>query len=394
MTNSSSIKLLPLFFSSFALCSFLLSEDQNVTFSDEELMEMLFEEPERVELKEEPESKWISSYSGETGAGYSDNPLYGPFIREDAPYMESSIEAFFLKDGGSGAFSYLYLFGEGKVFEGLPEYKTSSILLGQFDHSINPFQSVVTYGIRFRHTFYDQAFDFSELGLPYRIKVQSNKTECIPYVVYKFSDEIKATLELIGGKEDYRKISDDNQFKAIALALKGSSNFGSWKLATKFYEKNYQDRLKRKSDGSLFSFDSVETKRIQLSIGMDHTFEIPTFRNSSANLRLDRLSDQAGAYYDHKKISLALEQEIEFHPYEIALSTDLSKTQYDQRTINTGERFERDGLQFGVSIKREIPEISEKLDLYLRWSREEDFSNDRDYEYFSNFWSFGISWEI
>ena len=58
------------------------------------------------------------------------------------------------------------------------------------------------------------------------------------------------------------------------------------------------------------------------------------------------MSDQAGAYYDHKKISLALEQEIEFHPYEIALRTDLSKTQYDQRTINTGERFERDGLQF------------------------------------------------
>ena len=75
MTNSSSIKLLPLFFSSFALCSFLLSEDQNATFSDEELMEMLFEEPEQVELKEETESKWISSYSGETGAGYSDNPL-------------------------------------------------------------------------------------------------------------------------------------------------------------------------------------------------------------------------------------------------------------------------------------------------------------------------------
>ena len=114
---------------------------------------------------------------------------------------------------------------------------------------------------------------------------------------------------------------------------------------------------------------------------MDHTFEIPTFRNSSANLRLDRLSDQAGAYYDHKKIS-PLEQEIQFHPYEIALRADLSKTQCDQRTINTGERFERDGLQFGVSIKREIPEISEKLDLYLRWSREEDFSNDRDYRIF------------
>ena len=60
-------------------------------------MEMLFEEPEQVELKEETESKWISSYSGETGAGYSDNPLYGPFVREDAPYLESSIEAFFLK---------------------------------------------------------------------------------------------------------------------------------------------------------------------------------------------------------------------------------------------------------------------------------------------------------
>ena len=211
----------------------------------------------------------ISSYSGETGAGYSDNPLYGPFVREDAPYLESSIEAFFLKmEEVVHSVIFIYL-GKERFSKDFLNTRQVQFFLGQFDHSINPFQSVVTYGIRFRHTFYDQAFDFSELGLPYRIKVQSNKTEWIPYVVYKFSDEIKATLELIGGKEDYRKISDDNQFKAIALALKGSSNFGSWKLVTKFYEKNYQDRLKRKSDGSSFPFDSVETKRIQLSTGMD-----------------------------------------------------------------------------------------------------------------------------
>ena len=38
--------------------------------------------------------------------------------------------------------------------------------------------------------------------------------------------------------------------------------------------------------------------------------------------------------------------------------------------------------------------ISENLETYFRWSREEDFSNSRDYEYSSNFWSIGVIWEI
>ena len=59
--------------------------------------------------------------------------------------------------------------------------------------------------------------------------------------------------------------------------------------------------------------------------------------------------------------------------------------------LTTLEIFERKSLTNGVSINRKI---SENVDTYFRWSREEDFSNSRDYEYFSNFWSLGVIWEI
>ena len=66
-------------------------------------------------------------------------------------------------------------------------------------------------------------------------------------------------------------------------------------------------------------------------------------------------------------------------------------TKYDQRLTDNLEIFERKSLTNGVSINRVI---SENVDTYFRWSREEDFSNSRDYEYSSNFWSLGVIWEI
>ena len=62
-------------------------------FSEDELKEMLFgedaieEEPQPVE--ELPDrKKWIPSLSYKLGFGYSDNPMYGPYVREESGYLE------------------------------------------------------------------------------------------------------------------------------------------------------------------------------------------------------------------------------------------------------------------------------------------------------------------
>ena len=82
------------------------------------------------EVIEKPSITWIPSYSGEIGAGYSDNPLYGPYLREEASFLETSVEAFYLAQSKPENFTYFYFFGEGKAFEDLTENKTSGILLG------------------------------------------------------------------------------------------------------------------------------------------------------------------------------------------------------------------------------------------------------------------------
>ena len=68
-------------------------------FSEDELKEMLFgedaieEEPQPVE--ELPDrKKWIPSLSYKLGFGYSDNPMYGPYVREESGYLEMESELF------------------------------------------------------------------------------------------------------------------------------------------------------------------------------------------------------------------------------------------------------------------------------------------------------------
>ena len=189
---------------------------------------MLFGEDYQVEGEsfDQPGMTWIPSYSGEMGGGYSDNPLYGPYLREEAAFLESSIEAFYLGQGKPENFTYFYFYGEGKAFEDLPENKTSSILLGQFDHAHTPTDSPRTLGIRIRHTYYNQGFDFSELGLPYSMEVKSNKSEVTPYLSHQWSQNSKGTLEFSLGKEDFASIQDDNREWKVSLTYDG--DFGPW----------------------------------------------------------------------------------------------------------------------------------------------------------------------
>ena len=131
------------------------------------------EEPQPVE--ELPDrKKWIPSFSYKLGFGYSDNPMYGPYVREESGYLEMESELFVLRQGSRNLLTYLYLFGDGKRFDGLPEHDLSGILMAQAEHTYLTDDSANSFGLRLRHTYYDQAFDFSDLGLPTRCR--SNRT--------------------------------------------------------------------------------------------------------------------------------------------------------------------------------------------------------------------------
>ena len=334
---------------------------------------------------------WIPSYTIESGIGFSDNPLFGPFIRQEATYWENSLEGFFLIESKPEYFTYLYLYGEGKIYEELPEQKSSAIYLGQFEHAYTPNFTDHTFGFRLRHTYYDQGFDFSELGLPYSMSIQSKKSEIIPYFSNRFSDKLTATIEFSIGNEDFKTISDDNHETGISFSVEGSNALLDWNIQTEYLQKGYDERPKRNWNGSLLVGAALETEKINLSLEIEKENYLGFFKNSKATLLWSKLNDDGGGYYDYEKLSLSLKKEFEISLYLVEISLVGSKINYDKRQIGSGELFERENLTNGLSINRVL---SENLETYFRWSREEDFSNSRDYEYTSNFWSLGVIWEI
>ena len=334
---------------------------------------------------------WIPSYTLESGVGFSDNPLYGPFVQHEATYLETSLEGFFLIESKPEFFTYLYLYGEGKLFEELPEQKSTSIYLGQFEHSYTPNDSDQTFGVRLRHTYYDQGFDFSELGLPFSMSVQSYKSEFIAYYSTNLSNELSATIEIITGTEDFKTITDDNKDSGFSIQIKGTPDILNWTLEADYLQKKYEQRLRRNGDASLLTGEMLKTEKINYAVTAEKEFDAHPFQLTRAKLAWSQLQDNGGGYYDYEKISLSLRQELEISSYSIEVTVGGTHTKYDQRLTENLEIFERKSLTNGLSINREM---TENVNTYFRWSREEDFSNSRDYEYSSNFWSLGVVWEI
>ena len=64
--------------------------------------------------------------------------------------------------------------------------------------------------------------------------------------------------------------------------------------------------------------------------------------------------------------------------------------QYDLRQTATEGTFERQSKSMDLLITRKL---NSNWESYFKWRYEEDLSNSRDYEYYSNFWSLGVNWE-
>lgn len=364
--------------------------------SEEEIKKMLFgdnvieEEPQPVEELAE-KKKWIPSFSAKLGIGYSDNPMYGPYVREESGYLEMESELFVLRQGSSNSLTYLYLFGDGKWFDGLPEYDLSGILLAQAEHTYVTDDSANSFGLRLRHTYYDQAFDFSDLGLPYSMQVQSNKSEVIPHLSHRFSDKVTAKIEVSGGSERFDDPSENNSDQQLRVALE-------WQATEKLSVEgkvsgravDYEDRERREADGTLLSDGKLETEKLGLAFSVEREFSSPWIKAIEMNIKIDQLEDNAGGYYDYEKLGAGISYSGKWEKWLLEVDLGWNQFRYDQRTVSSGERFDRQGFTNQLMLTRLI---NENWEAYLKWNREEDQSNSRDYEYFSNFYSIGISWE-
>jgi hypothetical protein len=377
------------------------SSDEENEFSEEEIREMLFgadpleeeagsERPKTPAPVEAPKpSYWLPSFSAKLGLGYSDNPMYGPYLRNEAGYLEMESEVFVIREGNPNYLTYLYLFGDGKWFEGLPDYDLSGILLAQAEHTYVTEDSGHSFGLRLRHTYYDQAFDFSDLGLPYSMQIRSNKPEVIPHFSSRFSDAITGKLEFSSGWERFDDPSEDNEDRQVRASL-------AWQILEKLSLEakasgrwvDYDERLRREADGNALADGKLETEKFGLALVTEIRTSSPWLESLELQIKLSQLGDNAGGYYDYGGLGFSLSHSAKWEKWLFGFELGWSQFRYDHRTVSSGERFERQGFTNELRVTRIL---SENWSAYLKWNREEDLSNSRDYEYFTNFFSMGIS---
>ena len=156
-------------------------------------------------------------------------------------------------------------------------------------------------------------------------------------------------------------------------------------------KKELQGQAQKKVGWGVLSNETMGTTKRGLSLQLKKFGFESILTSSTIKMAWTSLRDDGGGYYDYERLSLVLKQDWTLDPWLVEFETSGSTTTYESREAANGAKFDRSGLRLGASLSRPI---NERIDYYLKWSREEDFSNSREYEYYTNYWSTGIQWEI
>ena len=108
--------------------------------------------------------------------------------------------------------------------------------------------------------------------------ISDRRTYQVVSVIEKLALENKPKLIIAGGSAysrviDFKRVKDDNKEQGVTFSIKGSPNVVDWKLESEIINKEYKERPKRNWDGSLMSNDSLETRKVMISIELEKDFE-------------------------------------------------------------------------------------------------------------------------
>jgi hypothetical protein len=363
------------------------------SLSDEEIEELLFGDLNDLETDEpviQEVSNWMKFYLFELGVGHADNPLYAAYTPKASGYAEITAESFFIHQSNPSRKALLYFYGEGKKFSELDEQDSSGLLLALLDYTYQPEESPLSFGQKLQHTYYNQGMDFSDLGSPYRTKITSNKSQTSTRMIWENESQMKAVWEIALGKSSLEEFADRSSEFSVSFTLgKKGNRWMDWegkyfRKATDFRDRTAKDESGTEIDGK------VKIHESGASLSVEPKFENRFSRGTKVKTVFTRARNGDGGYYDFNRWKISLSKELEIEPWESTFSLGYKSIDYLERLTDKSEKFQKNGWNLDLRISRLI---NSHWKTFVKWTGEEDRSNDPDYSYQSNFWSWGLSWE-
>jgi hypothetical protein len=363
-----------------------------VSLSDEEINDLLFgdliDETDEPEIQEE--SNWMKFYLFELGIGHADNPLYAAYNPQSSGYAGITAESFFIHQSDPSRKALLYFYGEGKKFTELDEQDSSGLLLALLDYTYQPDASPFSFGQKLQHTYNSQGMDFSDLGTPNRTKITSNKSQVSTRMIWEDENQMKAVWEIGLGKSSLEEFADRSSEFSVGFTLgKKGNRWMNWegkyfRKATDFKDRTAKDESGTEIDGK------VKINESGASLSLEPKFENRFSQGTKVKTAFTRARNGDGGYYDFNRWKISVSKELEIDPWESTFSLGYKSTDYLERLTDKNEKFQKNGWNLDLCISRLI---NSDWKTFLKWTGEEDQSNDPDYSYQSNFWSWGLSWE-
>ncbi len=336
-------------------------------------------------------SNWSNSLTLSLGGGLHTNPMQGPFVREKAGYVTTSIDSFLLRMGEDSSVFYLYIFGEGSHYEGIPSLELAGIALAQAEYSRTFSSSGLTAGLRARHVYYDLAFDLTEnLDAPFSLTVQSNKTEVRPFLAFPVGEKLSGGIEVAAARDVFAETSENYKEKEFRTFLKWRGKQDSTaELALAATWMDYDSRVRRMADG--WPLDGLlETKTVGADLTLYHPFGEEKEWSARLTVNLRKLYDNAEGYYDLRSLSGRLTLAYERKPWEASATVGGGDFAHDVRPISfAGPTLRRRSFSTEMTVRRSV---NDHWKVFAKWTRERDDSNSRDFEYDAQTYSAGVEW--
>ena len=372
----------------------LIHAQEDGNFTDEMLEELLFGKGLEEVVEKKP-SQWSKTLNLSIGGGHGENTLQSPRANiQEGGFATASVDSFLLRMGKNGDVFYVYLYGEGFQYPDIPALDLTGIALAQAEYSMrSPTTGKVT-GIRLRHTYYDMVFDDPEspkTGFP----IQSNKSEIRPFVTFPIGEGLTGGFEVSAARDAFASNPEtynyrEKEFRSI-VKWKGDEDVSvNFSMYSRW--KDYDGRRGSMNDGT-----TIDSKTRTLGTGISGTRNFGKGDDWEVNLSayFNKTTDNANGYYDYETLSGSLKVTREIGPWTLSASVNGSGSSYDSRPVldenwnPTGEFFQRNGLSTEFEADRKI---NEKWNLFAKWKKERDDSNDPGYEYEATMFSAGIKW--
>ena len=359
-----------------------------VDFSDAQLDALIAGADPGEETKTSP---WNKEFTLLDQGGYNDNVLQGAFAEESSPFMSVSLEGFMWKISNEGRKdSYWYILGEQYYYPDAEGVERENLVILQNRVTWNPGQTL-SGGYKLTFTYADEVFDISRSDL----EIESTTLKFMQFDMAPFARwnlSANSYLQLEGGAQRnyFQDSSDDYTDPYARLSYQKRFSFGGkLELGFKTGRKIYDERTQRDENGFSVEDTDLQWQWHEASVVWKQDWMGEKWFQTTTKLTVKLNRDNGVGYSDYDRYKISQKVRLEKKSWSLVGEFNYSFNHYAVKRVDFSDNslYQRSDLSALVRVNKNI---SEKLKVFVQWSREESRSNRIEDEFKQNVINIGL----